>query len=73
MGPTTVRCSARARCIGAREELAGEPHPVTVVAGSAVSALVLTGAAFRWAVQSLPGLRDRLGVGQPADADAAVA
>ena len=59
--------------IGAREELAGEPHPVTVVAGGAVSALVLTGAAFRWAVQSLPGLRDRLGMDQPADADAAVA
>ena len=72
-GPDDGAVLGAARCIGAREELAGEPHPVTVVAGSAVSALVLTGAAFRWAVQSLPGLRDRLGMDQPADADAAVA
>jgi CRP-like cAMP-binding protein len=60
--------------IGAAAELSGEAHAETVVAGGGVSALVLTGAAFRWAVQSLPGLRDRLDVGQPADApDAAVA
>ena len=48
--------------IGAREELSDDPHRDTVVAGSGVAALVLTGAAFRWAVQSLPGLRGRLGL-----------
>ena len=47
---------------------------VTVVAGGGVSALVLTGSAFRWAVQSLPGCASRLGLDQPAEtADAAVA
>ena len=60
--------------IGAREELTGEAHEATVVAGAGVSALVITGPAFRWAVQSLPGLRDRLGLDQPAEnADAAAA
>ena len=46
--------------IGADEELTGEPHRATVVATGAVSALVLTGPAFRWAVQALPGFRDRI-------------
>ena len=41
--------------VGAREELAGVPHDATVLAGQGLSALVLTGAAFRWAVRSLPG------------------
>ena len=41
--------------VGAREELAGVPHEATVLAGPGLSALVLTGAAFRWAVRSLPG------------------
>jgi CRP-like cAMP-binding protein len=60
--------------IGAGAELADEPHRETVVAGSGVSAVVLTGAAFRWAVQELPGLRGRLGLDQRAGApDAAVA
>ena len=50
--------------IGAAAELADEAHAETVIAGSGVSALVLTGPAFRWAVQSLPGLRGRLGLDQ---------
>ena len=41
--------------VGAREELAGVPHDATVLAGSGLSALVLTGPAFRWAARSLPG------------------
>ncbi len=41
--------------IGAREELDGTAHGATVVACTAVDALVITGAAYRWAVQSLPG------------------
>ncbi len=40
--------------IGAAEELAGVAHDATYLAGSGVAALALTGAAFRWAVQSLP-------------------
>ena len=40
--------------IGAREELDGTAHATTLVARSVVDALVITGAAFRWAVQSLP-------------------
>jgi CRP-like cAMP-binding protein len=48
--------------IGAREELEGTAHEATLVAGSAVDAVVITGPAFRWAAQSLPGFtgpRDR--------------
>ncbi|HEX6567949.1 MAG TPA: cyclic nucleotide-binding domain-containing protein [Acidimicrobiales bacterium] len=41
--------------LGAREELAGTPHATSVVAAGGVSALVLTGRAFRWAAQALPG------------------
>jgi CRP-like cAMP-binding protein len=41
--------------IGAREELDGAAHAATMVADSPVDALVITGAAFRWAAQSLPG------------------
>jgi CRP/FNR family transcriptional regulator, cyclic AMP receptor protein len=41
--------------VGAGDELAGTPHRATVVAGSGLSALVLTGPAFRWAVRTLPG------------------
>lgn len=41
--------------VGAREELAAVPHDATVLAGPGLSALVLTGPAFRWAVRSLPG------------------
>ena len=41
--------------IGAREELDGTAHATTLVARTAVDTLVITGAAFRWAVQSLPG------------------
>ena len=73
-GPDDGAAFAPGAVIGAREELAGEPHGATVVAGGGVSALVLTGPAFRWAVQSLPGLRGRLGLDQPAEkADAAAA
>jgi len=73
-GPDDGAALGPGAVIGAREELAGEAHRATVVAAGGVSALVLTGPAFRWAVQSLPGLRGRLGLDQPADAaDAAVA
>jgi len=41
--------------IGAREELDGTAHESTLVAASAVDALVIPGRAFRWAAQSLPG------------------
>jgi CRP-like cAMP-binding protein len=73
-GPDDGAALAPGAVIGAREELSGESHEATVVAGAGVSALVLTGSAFRWAVQSLPGLRGRLGLDQPAEtSDAAVA
>lgn len=42
--------------LGARESLAGAPHAETVVAGDDLAVLVLPDPAFRWAVQSLPGL-----------------
>jgi CRP-like cAMP-binding protein len=51
--------------VGALEELTGAPHAVTVVATETVSALVLAGPAFRWAVQALPGFRDRLAAPTP--------
>lgn len=73
-GPDDGAALTPGALIGAREELTGESHEATVVAGAGVSALVLTGPAFRWAVQSLPGLRGRLGLDQPAEtSDAAVA
>lgn len=73
-GPADGDVLAPGAVIGAREELAGQSHAATVLAGAGVSALVLTGPAFRWAAQSLPGLRDRLGLDQPAEtSEAAVA
>jgi CRP-like cAMP-binding protein len=72
-GPGAGSEVAPGAVIGAREELAGRSHPATIVAGAGVSALVLTGPAFRWAVQSLPGLRDRLGLDQPAETSEAAA
>ena len=45
--------------IGAHEELDGTAHATTLVARTAVDTLVITGAAFRWAVQSLPGFSAR--------------
>jgi CRP-like cAMP-binding protein len=49
--------------IGAREELAGDAHDATVVAGSGVAALAITGPAFRWAVRSLPDFAAVAGAG----------
>jgi CRP-like cAMP-binding protein len=76
-GPRDGAVLGAGAVIGAAAELADEAHADTVIAGSGVSALVLTGPAFRWAVQSLPGLRGRLGLDQPAEAsdasDAALA
>ncbi len=71
-GPDDGAVLGAGAVIGAREELAGEPHPVTVVAGSAgrpwsSRARRLVGCAVA-ARAARP-----LGVGQPADADAAVA
>lgn len=41
--------------IGGREEVEGTAHTATCLAGDGVEVLVLTGPAFRWARQSLPG------------------
>ena len=70
-GPRDGAVLGAGAVIGAAAELADEAHAETVIAGSGVSALVLTGPAFRWAVQSLPGLRGRLDRDQPAEASAA--
>jgi CRP-like cAMP-binding protein len=72
-GPADGATLAPGAVIGAREELTGQPHAASVIAGAGVSALVLTGPAFRWAVQSLPGLRDRLGLDQPDETSEAAA
>lgn len=57
----------RGAVIGGREELGAVAHRATFLAGSGVEALVLTGAAFRWAVQVLPGLGADLGLSAPLD------
>lgn len=57
----------RGAVIGGSEELEAVAHRATYVAGSGVEALVLTGAAFRWAVQVLPGLGHDLGLSAPFD------
>jgi CRP-like cAMP-binding protein len=44
--------------IGAHELLAGGAHTSTLVAAAGLEALVLNGPAYRWAVQTLPGLAD---------------
>jgi CRP-like cAMP-binding protein len=44
--------------IGARELLAGGAHECTLIAAEGLDALVLNGPAYRWAVQTLPGLAD---------------
>jgi CRP-like cAMP-binding protein len=46
--------------VGAAEETDGTAHDADVVAETAVSALVIEGRSFRWALRSLPGLADRL-------------
>jgi CRP-like cAMP-binding protein len=45
--------------VGAGELLDDRPHPVTLVAGEGLEVLVVTGPAYRWAVQTLPGLAER--------------
>lgn len=44
--------------IGADELLADRAHDCTLVAWEGLEVLVLTGPAYRWAVQTLPGLAD---------------
>ena len=44
--------------IGAQELLAGGAHDCTLVAAEGLEVLVLNGPAYRWAVQTLPGLAD---------------
>jgi CRP-like cAMP-binding protein len=44
--------------IGAEEVLADRAHDSTLVAAEGLEVLVLNGPAFRWAVQTLPGLAD---------------
>lgn len=46
--------------IGAAEEADGTPHDADMVAETAVSALLITGQAFRWALRMLPAFTDRL-------------
>jgi CRP-like cAMP-binding protein len=74
-GAVVTRCGAEVgrlgpgAWVGARESLAGIPHAETVVAGDDLAVLVLPDPAFRWAVQSLPGLDTSLpadGVGRAA-------
>lgn len=45
--------------VGADELLDDRAHDCTLVAGEGLEVLVLTGPAYRWAVQTLPGLTDR--------------
>jgi CRP-like cAMP-binding protein len=44
--------------VGAQELLAGSAHDCTLVAAEGLEVLVLNGPAYRWAVQTLPGLAD---------------
>lgn len=53
-GGVEVDRVGRGAVIGAAEELSGIAHDTTYMAGSGVAVLAITGAAFRWAVQSLP-------------------
>ena len=64
-GPADGSTLGPGAVIGASEELEGVAHAATVEAASGVSALVLTGPAFRWAAQELPGFRARLAVTVP--------
>jgi CRP-like cAMP-binding protein len=54
--------------VGAFEEVSGTAHDATYVARTAVSAVVLAGPAFRWAMGSLPRFADRV-VARFADRD----
>jgi CRP-like cAMP-binding protein len=45
-------------CVGGREVIEDRAHSCTLVAGDGLEALVLTAPAYRWAVQTLPGLMD---------------
>jgi CRP-like cAMP-binding protein len=44
--------------VGAQELLTGSAHDCTLVAAEGLEVLVLNGPAYRWAVQTLPGLAD---------------
>lgn len=44
--------------IGAQELLSSRAHDCTLVAAEGLEVLVLNGPAYRWAVQTLPGLAD---------------
>lgn len=46
--------------VGGEELLAGRTHQATLVAGDGLEVLVLTGPAYRYAVQTLPGLTGEL-------------
>ncbi len=46
--------------VGGAELLAGGVHQATLVAGEGLEVLVLTGPAYRYAVQTLPGLTGEL-------------
>ena len=71
-GPADGSTLGPGAVIGATEELYGVSHAATVEATSGVSALVLTGPAFRWAALELPGFRARLAATAPRRAVAAV-
>jgi CRP-like cAMP-binding protein len=44
--------------VGAQELLASRAHDCTLIAAEGLEVLVLNGPAYRWAVQTLPGLAD---------------
>jgi hypothetical protein len=45
--------------VGAAELLDDRPHALTLVAGEGLEVLVVTVPAYRWALQTLPGLAER--------------
>jgi CRP-like cAMP-binding protein len=56
---TTLGTLGSGAVIGACEELSGQAHDVTLVAGAGVTALVIAGPAFRWAARAIDGFTDR--------------
>jgi CRP-like cAMP-binding protein len=63
---TTVGMLGTGAVIGACEELSGQAHDVTLVAGAGVTALVIAGPAFRWAARTIDGFADRFLAGETA-------
>jgi CRP-like cAMP-binding protein len=62
----TVGTLGTGAVVGACEELSGQAHDVTLVAGAGVTALVIAGPAFRWAAGAIDGFTDRFLAGENA-------